>query len=142
MLIRYADVLLMYAEAKNEIAKLDQPTWDMTIRPLRARAGFTDAGTLNFNASLSQGDFRTIIRRERRVELAMEGLRIYDIRRWKTAETVLNGYVHGAKFSDPGIDNGYIRANSRYFDPGKHYLWPIPRDERALNSHLTQNPGW
>lgn len=142
MLIRYADVLLMYAEAKNEIAALDQAGWDLTIKPLRVRAGFTAASALNYNAAWSQSDLRTIIRRERRSELAMEGLRIFDIRRWKTAQTALNGYVHGAKFADPGIDNGYIRANTRYFDPSKHYLWPVPRDERALNTHLGQNPGW
>lgn len=142
MLIRYADVLLMYAEAKNEIATLDQATWDNTIKLLRTRAGFTDPAALNYDASLSQGQFRDLIRRERRTEFAMEGLRIFDIRRWKTAETVLNGYVHGAKFADPGVDNGYIRANIRSFVAPKHYLWPIPRDERALNTNLDQNPGW
>ncbi len=142
MLIRYADVLLMYAEAKNEVAALDQGTWDNTVKLLRVRAGFTDPAALNYDASLSQAQFRDIIRRERRTELAMEGLRIFDIRRWKTAETVLNGYVHGAKFADPSVDNGYIRANLRSFVAPKHYLWAIPRDERALNANLTQNPGW
>ncbi|MHA4809647.1 RagB/SusD family nutrient uptake outer membrane protein [Flavitalea flava] len=142
VVIRYADVLLMYAEAKNEVATLDQATWDKTIRLLRTRAGFTDPGALNFDGTWSQGQIRDIIRRERRTELAMEGLRIFDIRRWKTAETLLNGYVHGAKFADPAVDNGYIRANIRTFDVSKHYLWPVPRDERALNTKLSQNTGW
>lgn len=142
MLIRYADVLLMYAEAKNELAKLDENTWNMTIRALRERAGFTDEGALSYDATLDQGQMREIIRNERRVELAMEGLRIFDIRRWKTAEDVLNGWVHGAKFGPPSIDNGYIRVAERTFDKGKHYLWPIPRDERNLNPNLTQNTGW
>jgi hypothetical protein len=142
ILIRYADVLLMYAEAKNELGTLDQASWDNTIKLLRARAGFTDPAALNFDPSWSQTQLKDIIRRERRTELAMEGLRVFDIRRWKTAETVLNGYVHGAKFADPSVDNGYIRANSRVFNASKHYLWPVPRDERALNINLDQNAGW
>src|SRR5690606_21548995 len=121
MLIRYADVLLMYAEAKNELGQFDQAVWDQTIKALRNRAGFTDAAALNYDGSLSQGDFRTIIRNERRVELAMEGLRIFDIRRWKISEDVLNGWAHRARFGPSSVDNGYIRANLRTFDPGKHY---------------------
>jgi hypothetical protein len=142
ILIRYADVLLMYAEAKNELNEMNQNVWETTIQALRERAGFIDAGALNYDASLSQGQLRDIIRRERRSELAMEGLRIFDIRRWETAENVLNGYPHGAKFGDPSVDDGYIRLEKRTFDPAKDYLWPIPRAERDLNPNLTQNPNW
>ena len=142
ILIRYADVLLMYAEARNELGTMDESVWNQTLRALRNRAGFVDPVALNFNASLGQDGLRTAIRNERRTELAMEGLRVFDIRRWKTAEVVLNGWAHGAKFGPASIDNGYIRANLRVFDPGKHYLWPIPRDERNLNPNLQQNPGW
>lgn len=142
ILIRYADVLLMYAEARNELGTMDESVWNQTLRALRNRAGFVDPVALNFNASLGQDGLRTAIRNERRTELAMEGLRIFDIRRWKTAEVVLNGWSHGAKYGPASIDNGYIRANLRVFDPGKHYLWPIPRDERNLNPNLQQNPGW
>lgn len=142
ILIRYADVLLMYAEAKNEVGAMDATVWDKTIRALRARAGFTDPGALNFNSTAGQEGLRNIIRNERRAELAMEGLRVFDIRRWKIAEQVLNGWAHGAQYGPPSIDGGYIRANQRVFDAGKHYLWPVPRDERALNTNLSQNPGW
>jgi hypothetical protein len=141
MLIRYADILLMYAEAKNELGQLDAGTWDRTIKALRTRAGFTDAAALNFPAT-SQAALREIVRNERRTELAMEGQRIFDIRRWKTAEVVLNGWAHGARYVLPSVDNGYIRANLRSFDANKAYLWPIPRDERSINPNLTQNPGW
>jgi hypothetical protein len=141
ILIRYADVLLMYAEAKNELSQMDAGTWDKTIRAIRSRAGFTAADALNFPAG-DQASLRTTIRDERRVELAMEGLRIFDIRRWKIAETVLSGWAHGAKFGAAGVDNGYIRANLRTFDKNKNYLWPVPRDERAVDPNLTQNPGW
>jgi hypothetical protein len=141
ILIRYADVLLMYAEAKNELGQMDAGVWDKTIKAIRARAGFTDASALNFSGA-AQGTLRDVIRNERRSELAMEGLRIFDIRRWKTAEVVLNGWAHGAKFGTASVDNGYIRANQRTFDKSKAYLWPIPRDERAVDANLTQNPGW
>ncbi|MBB5394700.1 RagB/SusD family nutrient uptake outer membrane protein [Mucilaginibacter sp. AK015] len=141
ILIRYADVLLMYAEAKMELGQLDAGVWDKTIKPIRARAGFTDAAALNFPA-VGASELREIVRNERRSEFAMEGLRIFDIRRWKIADDVLNGWAHGAKFGPAGVDGGYIRANLRTFDASKNYLWPIPRDERAINPNLTQNPGW
>ncbi|RFZ85074.1 RagB/SusD family nutrient uptake outer membrane protein [Mucilaginibacter terrenus] len=141
ILIRYADVLLMYAEAKNELNQMDAGVWDRTMKAIRTRAGFTDAAAVNFPAA-NQAELRSTIRNERRVEFAMEGLRIFDIRRWKIAENVLNGWAHGAKFGPAGIDNGYIRANLRTFDAGKNYLWPVPRDERAINPNLSQNPGW
>ena len=142
MLIRYADVLLMYAEAKHEMGEFSETVWDDTIGLLRARAGFTDPAALNYPAALNEQQMREEIRNERRVELAMEGLRIFDIRRWETAEEVLNGYAHGAQFGPDDIDNGYLRVNLRTFDPSRHYLWPIPRDERLINPNLTQNPGW
>lgn len=142
MLIRYADILLMHAEAKNELNQMTSAVWDQTIRLLRNRAGFTDAAALSFNSTLGQTGLREVIRNERRTELGMEGLRIFDIRRWKTAENVLNGYAHGAKFGVLSVDNGYLRVNLRTFDPAKHYLWPIPRDERLINTNLSQNPNW
>lgn len=142
ILIRYADVLLMYAEAKNELDQMNETIWNNTIRKLRERAGFTDAAALNYNSSLDQPEMQEVIRNERRTELALEGLRIFDIRRWKTAEDVLNGWAHGAKFGPANEDNGYIRVNLRTFDKTKHYLWPIPREERNLNPNLTQNPNW
>ena len=142
MLIRYADVLLMYAEAKMELGQFDESIWNQTIRPIRERAGFTDPAALNFPSDLNQQELRELIRNERRIELAMEGLRIFDIRRWEIAEDVLNGWAHGARFSPTSEDDGFLRVNLRTFDPGKHYLWPIPRDERRINSNLTQNPGW
>ena len=112
------------------------------MRALRERAGFTDATALNFDASLTQADLREVIRNERRIELGMEGLRIFDIRRWRIAEQVLNGWAHGARFGPSGTDDGYLRVDLRTFDPSRHYLWPVPRDERLINDNLSQNPGW
>lgn len=138
-LIRYADVLLMYAEAKHSLGQMTEEVWNKTIKPLRERAGFTDAGALNYPGSTNMTE---IIRSERRTEFAMEGLRIDDIRRWKIAEIVLNGWAHGAKYGEPSVDNGYLRVQQRTFDKDKHYLWPVPPSERALNTNLSQNNGY
>jgi hypothetical protein len=141
ILIRYAEVLLMYAEAKAQLGQFGQNEWDLTIRRLRSRAGFTDANALSF-PSVGGAEMTEIIRRERRSELAMEGLRLMDLRRWRTAENELNGWVHGMKTNEDAIDNGYVRIENRIFDPNKNYLWPIPQAERDLNKNLTQNPNW
>lgn len=138
-LIRYAEVLLDYAEAKQSLGQMTAAVWDKTIKVIRQRAGFTEAGALDFPGT---ANMTNIIRNERRVEFALEGLRIDDIRRWKIAETVLNGWLHGAKYGDLSVDNGYLRVQQRTFNTAKHYLWPIPPSERALNASLTQNPNY
>jgi len=135
-LIRYAEVLLDYAEAKNSLGQMDATVWDNSIKLLRQRAGFTDPGALNYPGNT---DMTSIIRRERRAEFAMEGLRTDDIRRWQIAESVMQGYAHGARFGDPSVDNGYIRVQQRQFDAARDYLWPIPAAEISLDNNLTQN---
>lgn len=142
ILIRYADVLLMYAEAKNELGQMNETIWNSTIKALRTRAGFTDPGALVFDATATKASLQNTIRRERRVELALEGLRIYDLRRWKTAETALNGYPHGAKYGDTSVDNGYIRLDKRTFNKDRDYLWAVPQSEKDLNPALSQNTGY
>ncbi|MBL4677129.1 MAG: RagB/SusD family nutrient uptake outer membrane protein [Mucilaginibacter sp.] len=139
-LIRYAEVLLDYAEAKQSLGQMDATVWNKTIGALRQRAGFTNTDA---TAYPGPANMTNIIRRERRVELAMEGLRPDDIKRWKTAETVMNGYIHGAKFSnDQSTDNGYIRTQLRKFNASRDYLWAIPAYDIARNKNLSQNPGY
>jgi len=133
--MRYADVLLMYAEAKQELGQMNTDVWNKTIRPVRQRAGFTDASALDYPAT----DLQNIIRRERRCELANEGLRLFDIRRWKTIETVLNGNPHGAKFAADNTQ--YISLDMRKFE-NRDYLFAIPQSQRDINKNLTQNPGY
>jgi hypothetical protein len=145
VMIRYAEVLLMYAEAKNELEQLDANVWNQTIRALRIRAKFTDAGATELNAALTQAQLRDVIRRERRAELAFEGLRIFDIRRWKIADQVLNKPVRGIKVTSGAFNkdpNGYIIVENRGFSNPKHYLWPVPTFERDQNKNLGQNQGW
>lgn len=141
--IRYADVLLMHAEACAETQSLTSSEWNKTIRPIRERAGFTDSGALDFPSGKSSQELIQIVRNERRCELAFEGLRMKDIYRWKTAEQVLNGNVHGMYTGATiGTDNGFYIVETRKFDPAKHYLWPIPQSERDINRNLGQNPNW
>ena len=142
-IIRYADILLMNAEAAAELGTLDSGIWNNTVKAVRSRAGFTDAGALNFPSGVSKEGLIDIIRNERRSEFALEGLRHKDIIRWKIAETVLNGWCHGFYTgSGVGTDDGYFRVESRQFDAAKHYLWPIPQNDRDLNRNLSQNPNW
>lgn len=142
ILIRYADILLMDAEAKNELGQMNATVWNQTIGALRTRAGFTDPNATQFNSAWTEDQLRSIIRRERRSELALEGLRAFDIRRWRTAEIVMNGTVHGAQYGDPSVDNGYIQAGKRTFNAARDYLWPIPTYELQQNHNLTQNPNY
>jgi len=140
ILIRYADILLMYAEALNEQNQMNDQVWDTTIKLLRQRAGFTDPNALDWKASYSQSDLREIIRRERRCELAFEGTRLFDIRRWKTAEIVMNGNPTGARFVNN--NTSHIVLPVRQFNPARDYLWPVPGSQRDINPNLVQNPNY
>lgn len=140
ILIRYADVLLMYAEAKAMMNQLDAATWDKTIKPIRQRAGFSDPAALNFSnyAGLSNAAKTDLVRRERRTEMALESQRIFDIRRWKIAETVMNGTLYGMK-----VGNSHLVVDRRVFNASKHYLWPVPQADIDMNQNLLpNNTGW
>src|SRR5690606_1970753 len=139
IMLRYADVLLMYAEAMMELSEMDQSIWDKTIRLIRQRAGFTSAAALNFPTHAT--DLRDIIRRERRSELALEGLRYFDIIRWKEGTKYLSGYVYGAKFANNNTEN--IQLDYRAFNEQRDYLWSLPLDQMNLNTNLRpNNPGY
>ncbi len=138
--MRYADVLLMYAEAMNELGEMNSTIWNQTIKLLRQRAGFDSTpAALDYP---SGDDIRQIIRDERRVELALEGTRIYDIRRWKIAEKVLNEPFRGAKFKLSGGTITYFSYGENSFNKDRDYLWAIPRQQSIINPNLGQNPGY
>lgn len=137
ILMRYADILLMYAEAKNELGEMNQSVWDQTVRAIRERAGFTDSDALNYPTN---GNLQEIIRRERRTEFFLEGLRLFDIRRWKTIETVMNTTPTGAKFAAENTQ--YIRLDQRKFNKDRDYLFAVPQSQRDINPNLTQNTGY
>ena len=120
ILLRYSDILLMYAEAQNENVGPDASVYD-AVNKVRTRANMPA-----FLAGLSQEQMRGEIRHERRIEFVMEGTRYYDLIRWGTAETVIP--------SLPELQN-------RVFDPSKNYLWPIPQSAVDSNpSLIEQNP--
>ena len=143
--IRYAEVLLGYAEAKIEAGQIDA-TVSKAINDIRSRAGMPvlDQGIYNNQISL-----RSAVRNERRVELAMEGLRWYDVQRWKIAEQVMNGQVYGALLGKVNAATGAltltpvrIEAEKRTFNPAVNYLWPIPQKQIDINHNLNQNAGY
>ncbi|EDM35855.1 putative outer membrane protein [Pedobacter sp. BAL39] len=158
--IRYADVLLMYAEALNELNGAHNiPSWDGTkthviarsigemkagIQPVRIRAGLADYPN---EVYADQRLFRIKLKRERQIELFAEGLRYFDLRRWADAPSEESAPIYG--------NNAYAtKAQADLFHtivetpslPSiftlKMWFWPIHFDELRRNKYLTQNPGW
>ncbi|QHV98779.1 RagB/SusD family nutrient uptake outer membrane protein [Spirosoma endbachense] len=141
ILLRYAEILLIYAEAKIELNQLDA---SVLTAINTVRNGRTDVKQPSISSTATQAELRTIVRRERAVELAFEGVRLFDIRRWKIAETVIPGPVYGItyKAANGALTTVEVVAVNRTFDKSRHYLWPIPQKERNLTPTLSQNPGW
>jgi len=127
--IRYAEVLLTYAEAENEASGPDAGVY-AAINALRQRPS---VNMPDLPAGLSQDEMRAQIRRERRVELAFEGLYYSDIKRWKTAEIENNQPIRN--YLNKVVDN-------RTFNKARDYLWPIPSQQIQINPNLEQNPNW
>ena len=171
MLIRYAEVLLNYAEAKIELNQIDASVLD-AINLVRARGyGVAATQTTLYPAikTTNQVELRAIVRRERKIELAGEGLRVFDIRRWNIAEKVMNGILFGKAMNKaiyyslpkPTLDqnsspdytsftsllsvvgNFKIMDNPRVFK-SHNLLWPIPQAELDVNKNpgFKQNPGY
>ncbi|MBP9017590.1 MAG: RagB/SusD family nutrient uptake outer membrane protein [Paludibacteraceae bacterium] len=167
-LIRYAEVLLIYAEAKFERnGSISDDDLNKSINLIRTRAGMP--ALTNSFVNTNALDMKTEIRRERTIELALEGFRYDDVRRWKTAETEFPQAIRGIKikgndWTEPILVNGVDKniysspdwqnktdadgfiivepASGRRFDPAKHYLRPLPTKEILLNPNLVQNPNW
>jgi hypothetical protein len=145
IVIRYAEVLLNYAEAKIELNQIDQSVYN-AIDAVRNRAGMPSLDPSVYN---DQSMMRKAVRRERRVEFAMEGLRWFDIQRWKIGDQVMKGEVYGARLGKVAPDNGKltltadrIKVEDRIFDPAKNYLWPVPQGQIDIDKNLKQNPGF
>lgn len=142
--IRYAEVLLSYLESKFEAGdEITQQLLDETVNKVRGRAAVN-------MAPIMLADFsRDRLRNERRVETAWEGLRYWDIMRWKIAHIVCRGSVKGMKltndpanYTDYNVDeNGYYIVAEKNFKDN-NYLWPIPQSELDINPDLGQNPGY
>jgi hypothetical protein len=174
IIIRFADVLLIYAEAKIELGEIDQTVLD-AINKVRARAykvTYTQTSLYPAVTTNTKTELRRIIRAERRMEFALEGIRYMDIIRWKVAGKVLNIPNYNmldpadirTKVIKPGLwffpqtpaidDDGIAdftpmynaglvkRGAIRSFDANKQYLWPIPSKEILINKNLKQNSGY
>jgi starch-binding outer membrane protein, SusD/RagB family len=167
IIIRYAEILLTYAEAKVELNEIDATVFD-AINQVRARAyGVAVAQTASYPAVTSgnAAAVRKVLRNERRVEFPREGLRYMDLIRWKLAEKILIKPVVGlpdpaaqnrSKWPFPGVtpidDDGLADYSGfgtdvkvlaqRSFDKSRQYLWPIPAVERRVNTNISQNPGY
>lgn len=159
-LCRYAEVILTYAEACIETNDLGEGR--DAINLIRQRADVCMPPV----TATSQAELRKAVRHERKIELALESLRLQDIRRWRSAEKVLNAPKLGRPFlgawtdwpdvtfnedGDPVYDyNKYVpHPSSDYriilnqsFNPARDYLWPVPQREQLLNEKLTQNAGY
>jgi starch-binding outer membrane protein, SusD/RagB family len=148
-MIRYAEVLLSYLEANIESgATITQTLLDQTINKVRGRAEINMPPVTETDRT----KLTTILRRERRNELAWEGLRLFDLYRWHTAHIVLNAKFYGMKLCNaaqaptytkfPVDAQGYFYVKQKNFRENVDYLWPIPQRERDVNPNLTQNPGY
>lgn len=144
LIMRYADIILGYAEALNESAGPNSNVYNALIS-IRQRAGIeAGAGLYGLKAGMTKDEMRTVIRNERRIELAFEECRYWDIRRWKLAETKMNEERTGISIVKTGNTLNYnaIDVLKTRFDKPKMYLYPIPYDEVQKNPNMKQNPGW
>ena len=158
--IRYADILMLYAEALNEVQEsYSIPSWDGSfehdiyrdvneikkgIRPVRCRAGVPDYDDETY-ASVEA--LRAKIKRERQIEFFAESQRWWDLRRWKDATVELNKPVYGysVMMTEAQKDKFYVPTEVPQYAQvftNKMYFWPISKTELKRNPLLTQNPGW
>jgi starch-binding outer membrane protein, SusD/RagB family len=156
-LIRYAEVLLIYAEAKYELTEsISDADLNLTINALRTRAGFAPRLTNAF-VTANNLSMREEIRRERTVELALENFRYGDLIRWKTAGNVMAKPILGGKYIASewvGTNASALSLNAdgvlvvedatkRKWNPDRDYLYPVPLNEIALSGgNVKQNDGW
>jgi starch-binding outer membrane protein, SusD/RagB family len=147
--MRYAEILLNYAEALNEADNVANfTTISSTLDLLRNRANIRPFDAADRTLLRDQNEMRKYIKQERRLELAFEEHRFWDLRRWNDAESVLNKPVNGMRITKDDLGNftyTVFVAEQRVFDP-KMYWYPIPRKEilkfRNAGKTILQNPGW
>lgn len=143
-LIRYAEILLNYAEALNEYQGPTAEVYNALVQ-IRKRAGILPGINSNYGlkSGITKDEMRLVIQNERRVELALEEHRVWDVRRWKIAEVTDNVMLKGMKITKTGNNFTYevIDIKPHAFRPA-FYLFPIPESEMAKSSKFVQNPGW
>lgn len=151
-IIRLADLYLMYAEASNETKAAPDADVYEYIQKVRDRAGLDEGGDLvstwqmhssNPSKPMTKEGMRKIIHQERMIELALEGHRYWDLRRWKLAGEYFSKPIQGWNIFKPDVESFYEVENIFYRNYiTKDYLWPISQTELLRNPNLIQNPGW
>lgn len=172
ILFRYAEGLLCYAEAAEELNKCDDSVLEKTLKPLRERAGVTYVKPTLVDPNFPFTGLTPVlqeIRRERRSELSLQGFRLDDLMRWAGADVLkgTKGRGRGAYLGEDGIlyksfspdgrkslklvlkdNDGWMDPLKEYLPEGylfnlnRDYLMPIPADELLMNHKMIQNPGW
>lgn len=142
-MMRYAEVLMIGAEAANELGNTaDAETWINRVMARSRAGGATNGNTTSAVpadfSGLSQGDFRTRLLEERRLEFAYEMKRWYDIARRQLGDVAFG--ANGLE-SEVSTESG-VGPGPKSFDPSRDYLYPIPNSEILINPNLTQNPGY
>lgn len=146
ILMRYADIFLMRAEALIESGSTDQEIYTL-IDKVRARVNMPTVESVE-GTGLSQDKLRAIVRHERRVEFYNEGTRYADMLRWKDASLVHDVYGYDKSLlSDPSSSATWkfqlLKQDTRTFDTNKGWLWPIPQADIDINKNLLpNNPGY
>ncbi|WP_111627529.1 RagB/SusD family nutrient uptake outer membrane protein [Larkinella arboricola] len=168
IILRFGEALLNYAEAQAELGKITQADLDISINKLRDRVAMPhlELGKIPVDPRYTADGVSPLIaeiRRERRIELFMEGFRYNDLKRWKQGKKLLTPTL-GIRWDAAAIAR-YPKANVKtavdpvsgktyidvyqgtdwanpVFDENKHYLWPIPLNTLAQNPAIKQNPGW
>lgn len=144
--IRYAGILLDYAEAANELEGPSSEVYQV-LYDLRRRAGIEagDEGNYGLDPDMDQKAMRAAIYEERRIEMAFEEQRYWDLRRWKLAKEIYSKPIKGMDIQRTG--NGQLYYNpvnvfTPHFEDPKMYLYPIPYAEVIKDEQMKQNPGW
>lgn len=146
IIFRLADFYLLYAEVLNEVTPSD-PDVLKYVNLVRERAGLPKLEDLNPAIAGDQAMQREAIRRERRIELATEGQRYFDVRRWMIAENEPGKGGQGGDFTGMNPDGNKItfhtrkKLHTRVFKR-KNYLYPVPLVDMQRSNELVQNPGW
>jgi hypothetical protein len=141
VILRLAQIYLDYAEATNEAEPGNNDALKY-LNMIRERAGIPQYGSAGLPVPAGQAAMREAIRKERRVELAFELVRFFDVRRWKTAEDTQKGPVKGLTVdADPPNFFNVVTLENRVFQK-KHYLFPIPQTDVNSDKQLVQNTGW
>jgi hypothetical protein len=146
ILMRYADICLMRAEALIESGSTAQEIYDL-IDKVRARVSMPKVESVE-GTGLNQAQLRQIVRHERRIEFCMEGTRYADMLRWQDVSLVHDVYGYDkSKLSDPTNPAKWtfsqIKIDTRTFNPTKAWLWPIPQSDINVNKELLpNNPGY